>query len=287
MPANEYYKFALGAMTCYVLSDVDDSTLTIDKLASRYPQADEAAIVAALQAAGETGESSESAMNPFAVKTGGSLLLMDTGMGTQAGPNVGHLQASLAKAGITPDDVDIVFITHFHPDHTFGLLDADGQPVYPNARYLCSATEMHYWMSDEALATMDEQRVTGIRESVAPLRERFTLVADGDELAPGITAVVMPGHTPGHTGMLLESNGERLLHVVDLLHNIVQLGHPDWHHIFDSHPEQAVITRKATLSRAADENLLTAFYHLPFPAIGRVTRQGDAFAFTQEHPSGQ
>lgn len=281
MPA-QAHTLRIGAMTCHVVSDIEDSTLTVEKLASRYPQTDEAAVVAALQAAGESGEQSESALNCFVIQHGDTTLLMDTGMGTQAGGNVGRLGASLAAAGITPEAVDVVFITHFHPDHTLGLLDTDGKPAFPGAGYMCSETEMNFWFGDDAIAQMGADRVNAMRKAVAPLRSLFALVNDGDEVIPGVTAVSLPGHTPGHTGLLLESGGARLLHVVDLLHNIVQIAHPDWHQVFDSHPEQAVISRRGGLGRAADESLPTAFFHLPFPGIGRITRQDDAFVYTPD-----
>ncbi len=97
--------------------------------------------------------------------------------------------------------------------------------------------------------------------------------------SPSVTLVAMPGHTPGHTGLLIEANGERLLHVVDLLHTLPQFKYPNWHINFDSDGPLAEQSRKAILARAADEKLLTMFYHLPFPGLGHVVRAGSAFSF--------
>ena len=107
--------------------------------------------------------------------------------------------------------------------------------------------------------------------------DRFSFVGDGDEIAPGVRAVSAPGHSPGHTGLLVESEGEALLALVDVLHMLIQFANPGWHHRFDSDGVLAAETRRAQLERAARDNLLTLFYHLPFPGLGRVVRQGDAY----------
>ena len=110
------------------------------------------------------------------------------------------------------------------------------------------------------------------------LRDKFSFVSVGDAIAPGISVVDLKGHTLGHSGLLVESRGERLLHVVDLLHQPFQFANTGWHFSFDTDPELAVETRRR-IQHCVDESLLTLFYHMPFPGIGRVSIADGVFVW--------
>ena len=212
-------------------------------------------------------------LNLLYLNSGGQRILADVGFGASV-PGMGGALKGLAQLGISSADIDIIFLTHFHGDHIAGLCDDAGSPVYANARYICMQAEWDEWMGRWAAAG-DEWNLNRFDG----LRERFSFVDDGDEIAPGVQVVALPGHTNGHAGLLLESRGERLLHVVDLLHQAFQLQHTDWHFGFDSDGAAAADTRVKTLNRCVDEGLLTLFYHLEFPGLGKLARAGDAFAF--------
>ncbi len=280
MTDSTYHALKVGTLDCYVIADMAQGTITPQKLAMRYPKVPDAEVIAAIETSGPAKDMTGGELNTLVIKSGDTRLLMDTGMGPNHGENMGCQLENLKAAGIAAADIDIVLITHFHPDHTFGLLDADGNPAFPNARYLCSETEMNWWFGEDVITSMWADSVGPIRQSVAPLKDRFELLGPDAEVLPGVRIMEMFGHSPGHIGLLLESEGKKLLNVVDLLHGTVQFANPDWHHVFDDAPDQAVETRRAMLGKAADENLLTAFYHMPFPGLGHVTRDGDAFKYT-------
>lgn len=268
------YAIQIGHITCMVVQEFA-TMRPKDGLYNNYPNASESDIDAALTALGIEDEIG-AYQNALYIDNGTKKILVDTGMGSKF-EGFGNIIPHLKEEGIQPEDIDIVFITHFHGDHINGLVDADGNPNFPNAHYVTSQAEWNYWMNENAIAEFGEQR--GYPAIIQPLEDKFSFVNHGDTLAIGVTAVEMPGHTMGHTGLMIESEGEKLFHVVDLLHHDVQFAHPDWHHRFDTDKPLAVSSRRAMLQRAADENLLTAFYHLAFPALGHITVDGDGYKF--------
>ncbi|MBN1565658.1 MAG: MBL fold metallo-hydrolase [Anaerolineae bacterium] len=275
------HRLQIGDITCIVLhegpSTSSPTQQTPEGVLQRYPNAAASEISDDLQTHGYAQPAS---MNALYIATAGTRILVDTGMGDRAKPALGHIPAALAAEGISVEDIDIVFITHFHGDHIFGLLNEDGTPRYANSRTITTQTEWDAWMSEDSLNAMPEDRAADLQNTMAPLKDSFDYLHAGDTLAPGVFLVDMAGHTLGHTGLLIESNGERLFAVVDLLHSLPQFKYPHWHFAFDTDGDLAEQNRKAVLARAADENLLTLFYHLPFPGLGHVTRQADGtFAF--------
>lgn len=270
------HRFNVGSINCTVIHE-GGAAAPVDDLPGYFKNASAEDVQAALAAIGHTDSQIGASMNCLYIESGDARLLVDTGLGQTERPGYGRLHDGLNAAGIAPADINLICITHFHGDHIGGLTDGEGAPVFPNARYVTTETEWGHWLSEETLAKIGEDMANFIRGKLLPLEDQFSYADDGDEIAPGVCIVDMPGHTPGHSGLLLESDGERLLHVVDLLHRAPQFARPDFHHVYDTDAELAVSTRRAVLARAADENLLTMFYHLPFPGLGRVRREGDGF----------
>jgi len=201
---------------------------------------------------------------PTVVNTGGELVLFDTGLNPEG------ITASLAAAGYTPDQVDIVVITHMHGDHIGGLA-ADGTPTFPNARYVTGAAEFNHW--DQA----DNERFAG---NVKPLAEQFTFIDGGGSVASGITATAAFGHTPGHMAYRIESEGQSVMLIADAAnHYVWSLGYPDWEVRFDMDKAAAAATRRVLLGMIADEKIPFIGYHMPFPAMGYVEARGDGFRY--------
>lgn len=224
-------------------------------------------------------------VNCFLLRAGGRTALVDTGSGDTMGPTLGQLPRMMAACGVSHADIDTVLLTHMHPDHSNGLTGEDGTRLFPEAQIVVGEADLRHWHDDAAMARANEsQKVRyfqGARFQAAPYMDRMS-DARG-EVFPNVTAVPLPGHTPGHTGYLIESAGESLLVWGDVCHIPgIQLRRPEAAMIFDSDPDAAAATRKRILDRAASERLLVAGMHLHFPGFGHVARQGDGYAIVPE-----
>lgn len=203
-------------------------------------------------------------VTPTVVNTGAELLLFD------AGANADLTVAALAQAGYTPDQVDTIVLTHMHPDHIGGLIGENG-PTFPNARIITNTEEHSFWGGRENEV---------FNAKVKPLNDRITFLKDGEDVVSGITAMAAPGHTPGHTTYLLESDGQQLLVFGDTaVHYVWSLAHPDWELVFDTDKEMAKTTRRRVLSMLAAEKMPFIGFHMPFPGLGYVETSGDNFRY--------
>ncbi|WP_417243467.1 MBL fold metallo-hydrolase [Celeribacter sp.] len=201
---------------------------------------------------------------PTLVNTGSELILFDTGTSAEA------ITGALAAAGHQPSDIDRVVITHMHGDHIGGIGD-NGAFTFGDAALTTGAIEMEHWdfSGDEAF-----------EGKIRPLEDRFDLIEDGGAVTSGITAMLAPGHTPGHMAYHIESEGQRLVLGADFAnHPVYSLAHPDWEMLFDADKAQAAQTRRAMLDMLATDQVPLVGYHMPFPAHGMVEKRGDGFAF--------
>lgn len=215
-------------------------------------------------------------VNAYLVNVGGKLVLVDSGAGKLFGPTLGNVVSNLKAAGYTPEQVDVVLVTHLHADHFGGLVDAEGKPAFANATIRVAQKEADFWLSEAEAAKVPEEKrgfFKMARDAAAVLKAagKWQPFASGDELAPGFTAVPTVGHTPGHTSYELSSDGQKLLLLGDLVHNAhVQFPRPDVTIEFDTDSKQAAITRKAVFKAAAESKELVGGAHLPFPGLGHV-----------------
>lgn len=203
---------------------------------------------------------------PTLVNTGAELVLFDTGLAAE-----GTL-AALTAAGITADMVDVVVLTHMHPDHIGGMMGADGAtPTFANARYVTGATEHNYWAG-----AANE----GFDKMVKPLNEKIAFIDNGGSVASGITGMDAFGHTPGHMVYQVESDGQRLMITADTAnHYVWSLQKPDWEVRFDADKPAAAAARKAVFGQIAVDRIPFIGYHMPFPGIGYVEPTGDGFRY--------
>ncbi len=217
---------------------------------------------------------------PTLVNTGSDLILFDTGLGAGAREGgLGQLRARLEASGYTPEDVSIVVITHFHGDHIGGLME-NGEPAFPNARYVTGQAEYDFWTADERQSGPTENAARGVQANVAPLAEKTTFIGDGGEVAPGVTGMLAAGHTPGHMIFHLESEGRRLLLTADTAnHYVASLRRPEWHVSFDMDKEAGVETRKRVFDMVAAERIPFLGYHMPFPAVGFIEKLDIGYRF--------
>ena len=215
------------------------------------------------------------------VNTGNKLVLIDTGTGGQIAPSAGALRENVAAAGIDADAVDLIVISHFHPDHINGIKDKDNNIVFPNAEIMVPSAEWNFWMDDANLnaapadlkLTFRNQR--RIFSDIAPRVARFE---PGAEVAPGILTLAAAGHTPGHTVFAIHSGNQSLLVLGDTAqHPAVFARHPDWQAAFDIDGAAAVATRKKLFDRAAADRMLVTGYHFPFPACGHLIKTASGY----------
>jgi glyoxylase-like metal-dependent hydrolase (beta-lactamase superfamily II) len=218
--------------------------------------------------------------SPTIINTGSDLVLFDTGNGENgfvARPNGGWLAAGLAPAGFKPEDITVVVLSHGHPDHVGGLMEV-GKPLFPNARYVIGGIEYDYWAPEGKHTGELEKLAAVFRANTKAISDKFTFIKPGDDVVPGIRAVEAYGHTPGHLNFMIESEGKAIYFWGDCAHHqVASLARPDWHCVFDIDKEQAAATRKRVYDMLATERLPVIGYHMPFPSIGYVERQGSAY----------
>jgi glyoxylase-like metal-dependent hydrolase (beta-lactamase superfamily II) len=211
------------------------------------------------------------------VNTGEHRVLIDTGAGA-LGADTGRLLGSLQSAGVDPGDIDYVILTHGHPDHLGGNVDAQGNVVFPQAQWIMSKIEWDFWMGGEAERVLPEHGrdvlLGTAQRNLSAIRGRISLVAGEAEIVPGVRILPAPGHTPGHVAVAVSSAGEELLCLVDLVLHPIHLQEPEWSAAVDMLPDRLVATRHAFLGRAAAENCLVMAFHFPFPGLGRASSLG-------------
>jgi glyoxylase-like metal-dependent hydrolase (beta-lactamase superfamily II) len=226
-------------------------------------------------------------INTFLVHTKDGMVLIDTGTGGSLSPTNGFLQRNLAAAGLKMEDIGAVLLTHMHPDHSAGLTDTkSGKAFFPNAELVMHEAERRYWLDDGEMARAPNERVKAMfehsRAQIAPYESR-TRLFNGGEVFPGIVAMPIPGHTPGHTGYMILSAGQQLLIWGDVVHvPEVQVALPDTGTNFDVDYEQAVKSRKKVLDQVATDRLLVAGMHLHYPGFHYLARQGDGYVLHGE-----
>jgi glyoxylase-like metal-dependent hydrolase (beta-lactamase superfamily II) len=217
------------------------------------------------------------------VDTGSKLVLLDTGSAGQIAPTAGTMTANLAAAGIDPKAIDVVVISHFHPDHINGIKTKEDALVFPNAEILVPAPEWTYWMDDAKLSSAPE----GLRGAFLNARRVFGSIAKdvrrfepGREVAPGITSIAAYGHTPGHTVFAVASGNHSMLVLGDTTnHPWLFARNPQWQPVFDIDGDMAVETRRKLLDRVVADRMLVQGYHFPFPASGYIAKEGTGYNF--------
>jgi glyoxylase-like metal-dependent hydrolase (beta-lactamase superfamily II) len=214
------------------------------------------------------------------IYTGQHRVLVDTGADGMA-PTTGKLVENLQAGGTSPEDIDVVILTHGHPDHIGGNIDSEGKPAFKNARYVMWKDEWDFWIPKPDLSQMkiDEEMkqllVTFARNNLPPIQGQLDLVDQESEIVPGIKAVSAPGHTPGHMAVAISSEGENLLCFSDAAIHPIHLEQPDWYSVFDLAPEQALASKRRLMDKAVAEEALVFAFHFSFPGLGHIIQRGE------------
>lgn len=235
----------------------------------------------------QPGGSIRNGVNAYLINTGDKLILVDSGAAGLFGPNAGLFPGNLTDVGLKPEDIDKILITHVHPDHVAGLLTSEGGVAIPNGQIHLEGIELDYWTNSPAQA-----KAVDISKPWFDLAREWQRAYDGristfngeTDLGDGITAFPLPGHSPGHTGYRIESDGESLLIIGDaVISAAIQFANPAASAIWDTSAEDSIRSRKTLFDMAAADRTLITATHIPFPSFGYVDRRADgAYAYVPE-----
>jgi glyoxylase-like metal-dependent hydrolase (beta-lactamase superfamily II) len=279
-----FYRYKVGAYECTSINDGARSFPMPDTFVTNVPKAQ---ALAAADAAYMPKGMVTVPFNPQLINTGSKLILIDTGNGiANFGPTkgaVGRTLQNLAAAGVDPKSIDVVLLSHLHPDHTNGIRALDGSIAFPNAEIMVPAKDWEFWTSDENAAKAQSNEMmknyfANVKKTFAGIESKVTKYDWGKEVAPGITSIATPGHTPGHTSFAIASGNSTILVQSDVT-NIPEffLRNPDWHVVYDTEPEVAQATRHKFYDMASAEKATVVGFHFTFPSIGHVEKDGTKY----------
>lgn len=279
----QIHRFRVGDFRCAVVADGHYSG-TAEMLFTNAPAGE---LTSALTKHQETADNLPAGQNCLLVDTGQNKVLIDTGLGAGTQPGTGKLLENLALAGIQPADIDTVFITHCHGDHIGGVTDESGKLTFPNARHFMWQLEWEYWTDEASLTAESAWSADFARRKLAPLAGKIDLVSQAGDIVPGISVTPAPGHTVGHTAVILESASEELLYLADTTLHPIHIEHPDWVATVDRDPALTIASRKKLLAGAANSRPLVLAYHfMPFPGLGQIVFDEEGFTWQPDQESG-
>ncbi|MDH7788991.1 glyoxylase-like metal-dependent hydrolase (beta-lactamase superfamily II) [Ochrobactrum sp. 19YEA23] len=223
-------------------------------------------------------------INAFVIRTRNRVIAVDTGSPAGLAPTLGNWHAALAAAGIHINDIDTIFLTHLHPDHVGGMTDVQtGTARFPEAEVIASETDWQFTHDEAVYGSSSKEVREGLhisRAKVAPYDQQKRLIKPDAEIAPGLRTMALPGHTPGHIGLRVDSGNESLLFWGDvLIAPAYQFANPDWAFALDTDRRAAAATRKRILDMVATDKLMVAGAHLDFPGFGYVDRAEQGYRF--------
>jgi len=280
-PGQPFHKYKVGSFEC---TAVYDGIWEKAHDPAFFKNASVDDVKGAMRAAGLTDEFVSIPFTPLVVNTGRDLVLFDAGTGGQVQPTAGKLLDNMKTAGIDPAKITKVMISHFHPDHIFGLMEkGTNAQVFPNAEVVVSAAEHKFWTDPAIVDKLPEGRRPLARriQATFPTWKNVRQVGSEAEVAPGIRTVATPGHTPGHVAFHIASGGAQMIYSGDTFYQpALSLKTPHWHGVFDQDAQLAEQSRHALAQRIVADKIVVSGYHFPWPGAGALAKDGAGYALT-------
>lgn len=284
--APPFYRFRIGEFEATVVSD---GALPLGKPGDGFPSAPPAELAGVLRSSFLPADGVLLEQNALVLNTGRQLILFDTGMGDSMGeasrmfgPTTGKLLANLRAAGFAPEQFDLVVLTHAHCDHCWGLVDASGNKVFPNAQVALAESDLRFWTDDanKRGPAFMTSFIDGAKKNLNAYRDRMVMVRDEQPVVPGVVALAAPGHTVGHHVYAITSGNMTVVNTGDLAHHhAIMLQRPSWEFAFDSDPAQSARSRMRMLDRISTDRHAMLSYHFPWPGLGHVAKAGQAYSW--------
>ena len=278
-----WYRYKVGDFEVTVVTDGNNTNPLSDAYVANAQKTD---VNAALEADFLAKDKATHSYTPVVINMGSKLVAIDTGLGLgmfeQSKGAVGQYHGNLQAAGIDRNAVDVVIISHFHGDHINGLVGPENKPAFPNAEIMVPETEWAFWADESNTSKLPEvarPQMGNVKRVFGVVGDKFTKYQAGKELVPGITAVASPGHTPGHTSHVVASGNSKILVQADITAGAASIfaRNPDWQFVFDTDKPLAVQTRRKLYDMAASEKMMVQGYHLAFPSMVYVEKNGNGY----------
>ncbi|MCO6414581.1 MBL fold metallo-hydrolase [Siccirubricoccus sp. KC 17139] len=281
-----WHRFKIGEFEATIVSD---GNLPLGKPEPAFPASPPDQIRQLLTSNFLDPQTATLEQNALILNTGRQLILFDTGMGESMGaaskmfgPTTGKLLDNMRAAGIQPEQIDLVVLTHAHCDHCWALVDANGNRNFPNAQVAISEVDLKFWTDDSNKRGPDFMVpfIDGAKKNLSAYRDRMVMVRNEQPVIPGVTAISVPGHTLGHTVYAITSGNTTVVNTGDMAHHhILLLRQPLWEFAYDTDPKLSAQSRSRMLDRLATDKHAIISYHFPWPGLGHVTKEGSGYAW--------
>ena len=220
--------------------------------------------------------------NVLVLNTGDRIMIFDTGMGSAKlfGDSTGKMLEHLKRAGIDPASVDALVISHGHIDHCGGIMTPAGVSNFPNAQIYITQADYDFWTDPDKVGPKLKAFLDQTQQNLVPNRERIRFIKDGEEVLPGVHAILAPGHTVGHTIFMITSGNQSMCYIADLTHHpVLLLQKPRTQFAYDTDPVQSAESRVKMLDMLAANRTMILAYHFAWPGLGHVAKDGDGFRY--------
>jgi glyoxylase-like metal-dependent hydrolase (beta-lactamase superfamily II) len=284
------YPFEVGRQEAWVLHDGFVWGEPVQQYAIGVPDPEIAALFAPYSL---NPDRIQLGLSPILFRWDSKLVLADTGIGSVVDNPIGLMDQRVNALGIQPEEIGVILLTHLHVDHVGGLLDrVNKKSRFPRAQILISQAELEFWqvanpdVSEfrDVPPELVDLTIRCAHDALEILAKQIEPFAQETELLPGVQSVPLPGHTPGQSGYLFQSEESQFLVVGDAMHDpVLHVERPAWTSMGDARRLETIATRRKLLARLANEKIRFQTYHFPFPGIGYIRWNGDdGFLFVPE-----